>query len=285
MKEKIKKLFDQGLGSRKIAEQLGITRHAVQQVYKELGIYNIGRTKQKTAYLALEKTCKKCQIIKPIEQFRKRVKKDRISYEVYCLECEKNYNRDSCKQRYQQHKDGRVKEYRKRNLDKIKEYNSKWVNENKEWLKKYREENKKHINEYLANYNKIKRSTNYEFKLRGIISHTIWYRLKINGAKKNGSALKYLPYTMQELKQHLENKFEPWMNWDNHGRYHSKTWKDDDSSTWTWQIDHIIPASLLPYSSMEEENFKKCWALDNLRPYNAKQNCLDGVNRIRHIQE
>lgn len=33
---------------------------------------------------------------------------------------------------------------------------------------------------------------------------------------------------------------------------------------------------------MNEENFKKCWALSNLRPYSAKQNLLDGANRKRH---
>ena len=53
-------------------------------------------------------------------------------------------------------------------------------------------------------------------------------------------------------------------------------------STWTWQIDHIILRADLLYTSMEDENFKKCWALSNLRPYSAKQNILDGTNRIRH---
>lgn len=278
----IKKLFDQGLGSRKIAEQLGMTRYAIQQTYKELNIYDIGRTKPKTSYLAIEKICKKCQSTKPVEHFRKRVKKDRISYETYCLKCEKEYNVQSCKERYQQHKDGRVKEYRKNNLNKITEYNSKWREENKERLKTYRRENKTHINEYLAKYNKTKRFNNPEFKLRGIISHTIWYRLKVNGGKKNDSCLKYLSYTIQDLKQHLENKFESWMSWNNHGRYCSKTWNDQDSSTWTWQIDHIVPASILPYKSMEDENFIKCWALENLRPLSAKQNVIDGTKRIRH---
>jgi len=33
---------------------------------------------------------------------------------------------------------------------------------------------------------------------------------------------------------------------------------------------------------MEDQEFLDCWALDNLRPYSAKQNFLDGVRRIRH---
>ena len=44
----------------------------------------------------------------------------------------------------------------------------------------------------------------------------------------------------------------------------------------------LIPQSDLPYTSMEDTNFKKCWALENLRPYPAKQNYLDGVYRVRH---
>lgn len=71
------------------------------------------------------------------------------------------------------------------------------------------------------------------------------------------------------------SQFEPWMTWGNHGRY-SKLWNDNDSLTWTWQIDHIISQSKLPYTSMTDENFKKCWALENLRPLSAKQNIIKG---------
>jgi hypothetical protein len=33
---------------------------------------------------------------------------------------------------------------------------------------------------------------------------------------------------------------------------------------------------------MDDEEFKKCWSLDNLRPLSAKQNILDGTSRKRH---
>jgi 5-methylcytosine-specific restriction endonuclease McrA len=73
------------------------------------------------------------------------------------------------------------------------------------------------------------------------------------------------------------------MNWNNHGKYNAKTWDDNDPSTWTWQVDHIIPRSDLPYTSMEDDNFKKCWSLDNLRPLSAKQNIIEGSQKIRHL--
>lgn len=72
------------------------------------------------------------------------------------------------------------------------------------------------------------------------------------------------------------------MNWNNQGTYNVQTWDSNDSTTWTWQLDHIIPQSDLPYISMEDNNFKKCWSLNNLRPLSAKQNLLDGATRIRH---
>lgn len=33
-----------------------------------------------------------------------------------------------------------------------------------------------------------------------------------------------------------------------------------------WEIYHIIPQSNLPYQTMTDDNFQKCWALDNLNP-------------------
>lgn len=94
--------------------------------------------------------------------------------------------------------------------------------------------------------------------------------------------LQYLPYSIQELKEHLEIQFEPWMTWYNHGIYDSKLWDDNDLSTWTWQIDHIVPHANFPYLSMKDQSFRDCWALSNLRPYSAKQNLIDGGTKIRH---
>ena len=95
------------------------------------------------------------------------------------------------------------------------------------------------------------------------------------------SCLKHLGYTIQQLKEHIENQFEPWMNWDNWGVYRKSTWDDNDPSTWTWQIDHIISCSKLKFTSYFDENFKECWALKNLRPLSSKQNLLDGCRRVR----
>lgn len=144
-------------------------------------------------------------------------------------------------------------------------------NKKSEYNKRYALLNKSKI--YEKNYKYMKRRLEYDirFKLRCSVSKTIRSSLK---NKKNGeSCIKYLSYTIQELKQHLEKQFESWMTWKNWGVY-KKTWDDQDSSTWKWQIDHIIPQSCLLYSNMNEDNFKKCWALENLRPLSAKDNLI-----------
>lgn len=149
----------------------------------------------------------------------------------------------------------------------------------------------KHQDEVLAarlkNRNKIRpirnvyrnnrRKNDASFKLQHRISVAVRSMLRVNGGSKGGlSILKFLPYSMQELKEHLEKQFEPWMTWNNYGIYNIRTWNDNDTNTWRWNIDHIIPQSKLPYSSMKEDNFIECWILDNLRPLSAKHNLLKG---------
>ncbi len=118
---------------------------------------------------------------------------------------------------------------------------------------------------------------NLNYKFRKSISCKIRKALHLSNSTKRGvRTFDYLPYTLEELKAHLESQFEPWMNWDNWGHYRLNEWDDNDRLTWTWQIDHIIPQSSLPYDSLEHPNFKKCWGLDNLRPLSAKENLLKG---------
>lgn len=148
---------------------------------------------------------------------------------------------------------------------------------------RYYKNNKDHIRQYHNKYYKIRRKTDPNFRIRTVVSANINFYLRLNNSnKQGGSCLNYLPFTIEELRRHLERQLESWMSWNNYGKYDAKSWNDDNITTWTWQIDHIIPQSELPYSSMQDDNFKSCWALENLRPYSAKQNFFDGVLRIRH---
>lgn len=230
LKINVKTLFDMNLGSRKIAERLGVSRWIVQETYKLLNIYDIGRINPKTIINRTKYTCIECNVEKPLASFRIRERNNNIVHESICIECEKKYNNKRLK--------ARAKRLRK---------------------------------------------TDPNFAVRQSVSHLIWRTLKNNNSSKDGeSCLNYLGYTIDDLKQHLELLFEPWMSWNNYGKYDSKIWNDNDQKTWTWQIDHIIPQSDLPYTNMNDNNFKKCWSLENLRPLSSKQNNLDGVNGVRH---
>lgn len=190
-----------------------------------------------------------------------------------------------------------LKEKRQKLKEKKRKYDLEYRAKNKSKLseqwKSYDQKNKAEIRERKKKYVKQRRSVDPVFKIRHYLSKSINFRLKSMLSSKCGASVtKHLAYSIQELKEYLQSLFysennktlygEYWMNWGNYGKYNSKTWKDNEPSTWTWTIDHIIPQSNLPYTSMQDDNFKKCWALENLRPLSAKQNLMDGVNRTRH---
>lgn len=115
------------------------------------------------------------------------------------------------------------------------------------------------------------------FKLRQDVSRSIAKALKLEDSSKFGESItNYLPYTIEQLKIYIEFLFEPWMTWDNHGSYKI-------GGERKWNIDHIIPQSLLPYDSMEHPNFKKCWALENLMPLDAFEN-ISKSNKLKKIK-
>lgn len=149
--------------------------------------------------------------------------------------------------------------------------------EKQEYDKQYYQRNKEKIkiNNYLTIKNK--RKEDKIFQLKCAVAHSIRNALKRNqSSKNNNSILNFLSYSIQELKEHLEKQFEYWMSWENWGTYRINIWDNNDPTTWTWQIDHIIPHSTFNYISMEDQEFKDCWSLNNLRPYSAKQNIIDG---------
>jgi hypothetical protein len=112
-----------------------------------------------------------------------------------------------------------------------------------------------------------------ESRLKSALTNAIGKTLKNSGEfylAKN--YLTYLPYDMEDLRIDLERKWSPWMNWENWGTYRA--------GTRTWQIDHVVPQSLLPYDGLEHPNFIKCWALSNLRPFETSLNLSKG-NRVK----
>lgn len=231
------------------------------------------------------KTCTSCkeEKILNIENFQWREK--RQVWEAQCKNCKSNNN----KKYYILNKFKIIKNvtnYYEENKELKKKYGKDYYEENKrlpEFIKvrkTYNENNKKSLSLYRNEYWKNRRKTDINYRLERNISNAIYKILKNN--KANLSVKNYLPYTAEELKKHLESQFKSWMTWDNWGVYNLKTWDDNDSSTWTWQIDHIIPKISFTYNSMEDDNFKKCWGLNNLQPLSSKENIIKGDTYIEN---
>lgn len=148
------------------------------------------------------------------------------------------------------------KEYAARNKQRINERSKAWREANPErakeninrWHKEHRERVRELGRQSWARANRDK-------KLRKIISGAIKRSLK--GGWPSKAIFEKLGYTVEQLKEHIEKQFKEGMSWDNHG---------------AWHIDHVTPQSWLPFTSIEDENFLKCWALSNLQPLWAADN-------------
>jgi len=236
------------------------------------------------------KTCIKCSFFGAHCFFRratniclvchkKYTKQHREKNKAVKREYDKQY-RITNKEKIQAHQ----KQHYEKNQEELKLYQQQYREENPEYMKSWRISNIEEIKEYYNRYSKERKENDINFRLRHNVSASINTLLKRNGSSKNGRSItQYLLYTIQELKLNIETQFELWMNWKNYGKYNAEIWKDNDSSTWTWQLDHIIPHSTFKYTSMDCQEFRDCWALSNLRPLSAKQNWADGVTRKRHL--
>lgn len=85
------------------------------------------------------------------------------------------------------------------------------------------------------------------------ISYSITNRINksLRGNKNGAHWEDIVGFTLNDLMHHLEKQFTDGMTWDNYGK---------------WEIDHIIPITAFNFSSFNDYDFKRCWALNNLQP-------------------
>jgi len=205
--------------------------------------------------------CKKCSIEISIRQ-----------YSGFCKKCRKHKNYLDTNGLNRPRFVSKSKE-EKASLNK--KTNAEWYLKNKDKVsqsnKLYREANfdilkvkNKEWHENNPDYRKNKYKNNIKFKIKCILRARLNAAIKIN--QKSGSAVDDLGCSIEEFKIYLESKFEPWMNWENHGKY-SKTKQ-------TWHIDHIIPLDNFNLENREE--FLKACHFSNLQPLLAKSNLSKG---------
>lgn len=155
-----------------------------------------------------------------------------------------------------------VRNWRKKYPEKVKKICKNWRENhkdksrelNKEWRKNNIEKERKNKKEYVLN----RLHNDPRFKIKHYVSSLLRKRLHSRFSSKKGkSTFSFLPYTVDELKIYLENLFKPGMSWVNYG---------------DWHIDHIKPDCKFDYKNVEDEEFQKCWALENLQPLWAEEN-------------
>lgn len=161
----------------------------------------------------------------------------------------------------------RKRELAEKNKVKIKEQKKKYREKNKDKIKEqkkiYRQENKVKYNEYRRN----KKKTDLLYKLTCSIRTLISNSIIRSGYSKKSRTYQILGCTFEEVKIHLENKFEPWMNWLNYGNPTDGLFEPNK----TWDIDHITPIS----SAKSEEDVIKLNHYTNLQPLCSYKNRWD----------
>lgn len=232
--------------------------------------------------------CKKCDILKETNMFHKD-NSVKSGYRSTCIECRKNSFKiindkdlilkiresylELCSFRKVAKKFGlseraitnycedlillkpkKTNEHKDKYKDRYKEYN-------KEYRKKYYEKNKIKIIIYQRNYKKKRKQTDPIYNCRYRMGVMLCDLFRRHGFKKKNKTQEILGCSFEDFKNHLESKFEPWMNWDNKGLYNGEF-------SYGWDVDHIIPLATVD----TEEDIIRLNHYTNLQPLCSKIN-------------
>lgn len=79
----------------------------------------------------------------------------------------------------------------------------------------------------------------------------------LKGKRYGYRSFNLVGYSVEELRSHLEKQFLKGMGWHNMGE---------------WHIDHVIPLCSFEFTSADDPEVRRAWALPNLRPIWAREN-------------
>jgi hypothetical protein len=249
---------------------------AVENFYK--------KSASKSGYATQCKTCCAYTLKKWQEKNKEKIKQDRHRYYI------ENKERARATE----------KEWQARNPKRARVIKKRWDENNKDKIKAYSQrpevkaaQKKAKRERYLANREKVieaarlwvianptraketrrrldkKRRANPKAKISNSVSCGIRDSLR-NKSKANRHWETLVDFTIDQLKRHLESKFDSKMTWENYGTY--------------WQIDHKIPIAAFNFATPNDIDFKRCWSLFNLQPLEATQNASKGARVDRDFQ-
>jgi len=123
----------------------------------------------------------------------------------------------------------------------------------------YRYSYNKKILKYYNKYQSERLKTDIKFRLNRNVSRLIRKALKGNKAGRKWGSL--VGYTLNDLIDRLKNTMPVGYTWQDflQGKLH---------------IDHITPISAFNFNCPDHTDFRRCWALENLRLLPAKENMI-----------
>ena len=143
-------------------------------------------------------------------------------------------------------------------LDKKEYYKQYYIN-NREKIKEYWRQYRINNLEKMREREKNRRKTDLKYNLNHKMSSAIYISLKGNKAGNHWESL--VKYTLIDLINHLKKTIP-------------EGYTEIDMLNGKLHIDHIIPISAFNFTEPEHTDFKKCWALENLRLLPARENII-----------
>lgn len=126
---------------------------------------------------------------------------------------------------------------------------------------KWRENNRDKVRQYTSDHwyrNKMRPEFRLRYSMRTAVARSL-------RSGRTTGAYRYLGYSLDSLREHLEKQFTSGMSWENYGE---------------WHIDHIVPLSSFSIKTINDADFAAAWALSNLRPMWASDNVKKHAKRI-----
>jgi len=214
-----------------------------------------------------KKICIKCGDEKFLSEFTER-KESKDGYYNTCKECRKlnqiEYRKtDEAKEidkryRYSEKRKQSQRKYKDsekgKKTEKIYTQSETFKKNSKINRKKYQQSDKG--KEFYRK--RLKRNDNY--RIASVLRSRVYHALKSQNAVKCAKTFNLLGCSINELRQHLESKFQENMNWKNHGE---------------WHIDHIKPC--MKFDLKNENQQKECFHYSNLQPLWAIDNLKKGA--------
>ena len=185
----------------------------------------------------IEKVCCSCNYTKPKSDFR--------THRKSCKKCEN------------------IKDYRSRK-------NSNCISNTYEYKRHHQLKRKDKINISMKIYKKKRKHTDIIYRVSLIMCRIVGDAIRsYTKNRKSKGTIETIGLSHKDFINYIESKFEPWMNWENYGKYNGEL-------NYGWDIDHIIPLS----SAKSEEEVYKLNYYSNLQPLCSYTNRYIKVDKI-----